>query len=66
MREGLAHFFELERYGTTFRRELLAGLTTFVTMSYIIAVNPAILRAAGLPQDASITATIVTAISAQP
>lgn len=62
MREGLAHFFELERYGTTFRRELLAGLTTFVTMSYIIAVNPAILKAAGVPRGASMTATIVTAI----
>jgi adenine/guanine/hypoxanthine permease len=62
MRERIAGFFEFDRYGTTYRRELLAGLTTFVTMSYIIAVNPAILKAAGIPEGASMTATIVTAI----
>jgi len=62
MRERLARFFELEQHHTSFRRELLAGLTTFVTMSYIIAVNPAILKAAGIPRGASTTATIVTAI----
>lgn len=62
MRERIAAFFEFERYGTTFRREILAGLTTFVTMSYIIAVNPAILKAAGIPEGASMTATIATAV----
>jgi len=43
------------------RREFLAGLTTFVTMAYIIVVNPAILSAAGIPRDASVTATILAA-----
>jgi len=43
-------------------REFLAGATTFVTMPYIVAVNPAILKAAGIPDDASMTATIMTAI----
>jgi AGZA family xanthine/uracil permease-like MFS transporter len=62
MRERIAGFFEFERYGATFRREFIAGLTTFVTMSYIVAVNPAILKAAGIPEGASMTATIVTAI----
>jgi len=45
----IANYFGLEAAGTTVRRELLAGVTTFVTMSYIIAVNPAILKAAGIP-----------------
>jgi len=41
--------------------EVVAGLTTFVTMAYIIVVNPAILEAAGLPRGPSMTATILTA-----
>src|SRR5512138_3612752 len=47
--------------GTTIRTEVLAGVTTFVTMAYIIIVNPAILEAAGIPRDASVTATILAA-----
>lgn len=62
MRDRISAFFEFERYGTTFRREFLAGITTFVTMAYIVAVNPAILKAAGIPEGASMTATIATAI----
>lgn len=62
MGDRIASFFEFERYGTTIRRETAAGVTTFVTMSYIIAVNPAILKAAGIPEGASMTATIATAI----
>jgi adenine/guanine/hypoxanthine permease len=62
MTSRIAAFFEFQRHGATIRRELLGGLTTFVTMSYIIAVNPAILKAAGIPPDASMTATIATAI----
>jgi len=62
MRERIAAFFEFDRYKSTYRREFVAGVTTFVTMSYIIAVNPAILKAAGIPEGASMTATIVTAI----
>ncbi len=42
-------------------KEIQAGLTTFLTMAYIIVVNPAILQAAGLPLDASMTATIISA-----
>lgn len=41
---------------------MLAGVTTFVTMSYIIAVNPAILKAAGIPEGPSMVATVMTAI----
>jgi adenine/guanine/hypoxanthine permease len=58
----IADYFGLEAAGTTFRREVLAGITTFVTMSYIIAVNPAILKAAGIPEGPSMVATVMTAI----
>ena len=54
-------YFEFERYGTSYRQETIAGLTTFLTMAYIIIVNPAILEAAGIPRGASITATIISA-----
>jgi AGZA family xanthine/uracil permease-like MFS transporter len=42
----VASFFEFEEHGTELKTELVAGLTTFLTMSYIIVVNPAILSAA--------------------
>lgn len=58
MREG---FFSIKRAGSTPGREILAGLTTFVTVAYIIVVNPAILAKAGIPIEASMTATILTA-----
>jgi len=58
----LDQFFELAHHQTTIRREVVAGLTTFFTMAYIVAVNPAILKAAGMPAGASLTATILAAI----
>jgi adenine/guanine/hypoxanthine permease len=58
----LQEFFELSQHETTVRREIVAGFTTFFTMSYIVAVNPAILQSAGMPMGASLTATILTAI----
>jgi AGZA family xanthine/uracil permease-like MFS transporter len=60
--EGLRSYFELKAHGTTVRREVVAGVTTFVTMSYIIVVNPAILTAAGIPAGPSMVATILTAL----
>jgi AGZA family xanthine/uracil permease-like MFS transporter len=57
------HYFDFAGHGTTYRRELIAGATTFVTMAYVIIVNPAILAAAGLPRDAMVTATIIVAAS---
>jgi AGZA family xanthine/uracil permease-like MFS transporter len=45
----LERLFDLRGHGTTVRTEVLAGLTTFVTMAYIVVVNPAILGAAGMP-----------------
>ncbi len=53
--------FQIEARGSTVRREVLGGITTFVTMAYIIVVNPAILAAAGLPVGPSTVATILTA-----
>jgi len=59
---SLRRYFEFERHRTSFPQETLAGLTTFVTMSYIIVVNPAVLKAAGIPAEPSMVATILTAI----
>jgi len=59
----LEQFFGLSIHQTTIHREIVAGLTTFFTMSYIVAVNPAILKTAGMPVGASLTATIVTVIA---
>jgi adenine/guanine/hypoxanthine permease len=58
----LERWFQLERHGTNVRTEVLGGATTFVTMAYIIVVNPAILSAAGFPPGASTVATILTAV----
>ncbi len=58
---ALNKFFRLEENGTTVRTELLAGLTTFLTMAYIIFVNPSILGDAGMPKDSVFVATCVAA-----
>jgi AGZA family xanthine/uracil permease-like MFS transporter len=55
-------YFGVRGAGSSPGREVSAGVTTFVTMSYIIVVNPAILKAAGIPPEASMVATIATAI----
>ena len=57
----MEEFFKLKEHGTTVRQEIIAGATTFVTMAYIIIVNPKILEAAGMPFGASMVATILTA-----
>ena len=56
--------FHLKENGTTVRRECFAGLTTFVTMAYILAVNPAILGAAGMDRGAVFTASALAACAA--
>src|SRR5574344_2249389 len=55
-------FYQLKANGTTVKTELLAGITTFLTMAYILAVNPSILSAAGMDQGALFTATAVASI----
>jgi AGZA family xanthine/uracil permease-like MFS transporter len=53
--------FGLQTRGTTVGREVVAGLTTFTTMSYIVVVNPAILTSAGIPEGPSFVATALIA-----
>jgi len=57
----LKKYFLLDELGTTWHKELIGGATTFMTMAYIIIVNPKILEVAGLPFAASMAATIYTA-----
>ncbi len=57
----LENVFKLKENGTDVKTELLAGLTSFLTMAYIIFVNPSILGDAGMPKDAVFVATCVAA-----
>ncbi len=54
-------FFELKKHGTTVKREFVGGLTTFLTMAYIVFVNPDILSQTGMDKGALITATCLAA-----
>lgn len=59
--EKLDKLFHLTESGTTVRTEMVAGITTFVTMAYILAVNPAILSACGMDAQAVLIATALSA-----
>jgi AGZA family xanthine/uracil permease-like MFS transporter len=61
MLKKLENYFEFTRLGTNWRTEILAGITTFLTMAYIVLVNPAILAAAGMPLAAVTAATCLSA-----
>src|SRR5487761_2796223 len=61
MRKALEGYFEFAHLGTNWRTELLAGVTTFLTMAYIVLVNPAILADAGVPRPAATAATCLSA-----
>lgn len=56
--------FKLREHGTDQKTEIMAGITTFMTMSYILAVNPAILSDAGMDAGAVFTATILASLVA--
>jgi AGZA family xanthine/uracil permease-like MFS transporter len=58
----LEKLFSLSKHKTTPRREILAGITTFMTMAYILAVNPSILSNTGMDKDALFTATALAAV----
>ncbi|WP_223700504.1 NCS2 family permease [Sutcliffiella deserti] len=58
----MENFFKFKEHRTTFKTEVLAGVTTFLTMVYIVIVNPAILSAAGIPFDQVFMATIIAAV----
>ena len=57
----LEAWFEFEARGSTWRRELLAGTTTWLTLAYITLVNPVVLGAAGMEPGAVLTATCLSA-----
>ncbi len=61
MLKPLERYFEFTHLGTNWRTEILAGVTTFLTMAYIVLVNPAILSATGMPLAAVTAATCLSA-----
>lgn len=61
MLRSLEEYFEFVHLGTNWRTEILAGVTTFLTMAYIVLVNPAILASAGVPIAAATAATCLSA-----
>src|ERR1051326_2350502 len=61
LRRRLERYFDFQALGANWRTEILAGFTTFVTMAYIIFVNPGILHEAGMPLAAVTAATCLSA-----
>ncbi|SFP32061.1 NCS2 family permease [Salibacterium halotolerans] len=57
----MERYFEFEKWGTGYRQESMAGLTTFLAMAYILFVNPSILSEAGMDEGAIFTATALSA-----
>ena len=57
----IKQYFQFEANQTNFKQETIGGVTTFLTMAYIIIVNPKILEAAGIPFGPSMVATILSA-----
>ena len=64
MNNFLDNFFKLKENNTNVKTEFIAGITTFMTMAYILIVNPSILSAAGMDSGAVFTATALSAIIA--
>jgi AGZA family xanthine/uracil permease-like MFS transporter len=54
-------YFRITELGSSYKKEIIGGLTTFFTMAYILIVHPKIMEAAGIPFGASLLATIITA-----
>jgi AGZA family xanthine/uracil permease-like MFS transporter len=61
MLKRIENYFQFTRLGTNWRTEILAGATTFLTMAYIVLVNPSILAATGMPLSAVTAATCLSA-----
>ncbi|WP_221565609.1 NCS2 family permease [Alkalihalobacillus sp. TS-13] len=62
MKQLIENWFQLSKYGTTMQKEMIAGITSFFTISYIIIVNPLILADAGIPYYGALMATILVSI----
>ncbi len=60
MKEVLNNYFRIDEKGSSVKRELMGGLVSYLSMSYVIFVNPIILSQAGMPQDAVFMATIIS------
>ncbi len=54
-------FFKITELGSSYKREIIGGLTTFLTMAYILIVHPKIMEIAGVPFEATLLATIISA-----
>jgi AGZA family xanthine/uracil permease-like MFS transporter len=59
--KALERYFEFQALGTNWKTEILAGFTTFITMAYIVFVNPSILHEAGMPLTGVVAATCLSA-----
>ncbi|SFE89113.1 NCS2 family permease [Alteribacillus iranensis] len=57
----MERFYEFKKWGTSYKQESMAGLTTFLSMAYILFVNPLVLSDAGMDQGAVFTATALSA-----
>ncbi|MCI5839471.1 MAG: NCS2 family permease [Peptoniphilaceae bacterium] len=64
MEAKLGSFFHLKENKTNIKTEIFAGITTFMTMSYILAVNPSILSETGMDKGAVFTATVISSVIA--
>lgn len=60
----LERMFNLKEHNTNVKQEVIAGLTTFMTMAYILGVQPTVLKAAGMPEGAIFTATALASLVA--
>ena len=58
----IERYFEIRSSGSTIRTEILAGLTTFFAMSYILFINPSVLAKAGMEWGAVFLATIIASV----
>jgi AGZA family xanthine/uracil permease-like MFS transporter len=61
LRRRLERYFEFEALNTSWKTEILAGFTTFMTMAYIVFVNPSVLQETGMPFAAVVAATCLSA-----
>lgn len=59
MFQTVEHYFQLKKNGTTISKEVIAGLTTFMAMAYILAVQPSIMKDAGMPVEAVVVGTAI-------
>ncbi|MDO8627688.1 MAG: NCS2 family permease, partial [Candidatus Diapherotrites archaeon] len=60
----VSNYFEIEKLGSSFKIEILAGISTFLALSYIFIVNPAILSQAGMDKGFVFFATIIASFAA--